>query len=215
MMFEDRIDAGRQLAKALKLYRTRDVVVLALLRGGVPVAVEIARELGAPLDVLIVRKVGVPYQPELGMGAVMDGFYMITVRNDDIIRSHGISEEEFQNECTKEMEEIERRRRRYFGKQVPIDIVGRTVILVDDGIATGATVRAAILGLRQAGPGKIVLAVPVGASETIEALRQDVDEVVCLEEPVALDAISSHYGDFPQLTDHEVLELMSCAITAR
>ncbi|WP_436120071.1 phosphoribosyltransferase [Phyllobacterium sp. LjRoot231] len=214
-MFEDRIDAGRQLAKALKLYRTRDVVVLALLRGGVPVAVEIARELGAPLDVLIVRKVGVPYQPELGMGAVMDGFYMITVRNDDIIRSHGISEEEFQNECTKEMEEIERRRRRYFGKQVPIDIVGRTVILVDDGIATGATVRAAILGLRQAGPGKIVLAVPVGASETIEALRQDVDEVVCLEEPVALDAISSHYGDFPQLTDHEVLELMSCAITAR
>ncbi|CAN7405354.1 phosphoribosyltransferase family protein [Phyllobacterium sp. LjRoot231] len=209
MMFEDRVDAGKQLAKALKGYRSPDVIVLALPRGGVPVAVEIARELGAPLDVLIVRKVGVPYQPELAMGAVMDGSHAVTVRNDDVIRSYGISEEEFQNECAKEMEEIDRRRRQYFGRRVPIDIVGRTVILVDDGIATGATVRAAIVGLRQAGPRKIVLAVPVGASETIEALRQDVDEMVCLEEPAALDAISLHYGDFPQLTDDEILESIS------
>ena len=210
-MFEDRVDAGRQLAKALKHYRNQDVVVLALPRGGVPVAAEIARTLGAPLDVLVVRKVGVPYRPELAMGAVMDGSQMITVRNDDVIRSYGISEEEFQNQCTKEIEEIDCRRRRYSGDRVPIDIAGRMVLLVDDGIATGATVRAAILGLRQAGPRMIILAVPVGASETIEALRQDVDEIVCLEEPSALDAISSHYGDFPQLTDDEVLELMSSA----
>ncbi|WP_436117544.1 phosphoribosyltransferase [Phyllobacterium sp. LjRoot231] len=210
-MFEDRVDAGEQLAKALNHYRNRDVVVLALPRGGVPVAAEIARTLGAPLDVLVVRKVGVPYRPELAMGAVMDGSQTITVRNDDVIRSYGISEEEFQNQCTKEIEEIDRRRRRYSGDRVPIDTAGRIVLLVDDGIATGATVRAAILGLRQAGPRMIILAVPVGASETIEALRQDVDEIVCLEEPAALDAISSHYGDFPQLTDNEVLELMSSA----
>jgi len=208
-MFEDRVDAGKQLAKALKHYRNQDVVVLALPRGGVPVAVEIARELSAPLDVLIVRKVGVPYRPELAMGAVMSGSHMITVRNDDVIRSYGISNEEFQNECTREMEEIDRRRRRYFGERVSIDIVGRTVILVDDGVATGATVRAAILGLKEAGAHKIVLAVPVGASETIEELRQDVDDVVCLEEPVALEAIGAHYGDFSQLTDHEMLELIS------
>ena len=110
-MFEDRVDAGRQLAKALKRYRNQDVVVLALPRGGVPVAAEIARTLGAPLDVLVVRKVGVPYRPELAMGAVMGGSQMITVRNDDVIRSYGISEEEFQNQCTKEIEEIDCRRR--------------------------------------------------------------------------------------------------------
>lgn len=208
-MFEDRTDAGKQLAQVLKRYHASDVVVLALPRGGVPVAAEIARELGAPLDILIVRKVGVPYRPELAMGAVMDGSQIMTVRNDDVIRSHGISEEEFQNECTKAIEEIDRRRHRYSGKRAPIDIAARTVILVDDGIATGATVRVAILALKEHRPRSIIVAVPVGASETVEALRQDVDAVVCLEEPVALEAVGAHYGDFPQVTDQEVLEWLS------
>lgn len=210
-MFEDRIDAGRQLAKALQHYHNQEVVVLALPRGGVPVAAEIASALQAPLDVLIVRKIGVPYRPELAMGAVMDCADMVTIRNDDIIRGYGISEEQFQDECTKAMAEIDRRHRQYLGKQAPIDIKGRAVILVDDGIATGATVRAGVLGLKQSGPRTIILAVPVGAKEAIDALRQDVDEVVCLEEPAALDAIGSHYSDFPQLTDHDVLKLLASA----
>jgi putative phosphoribosyl transferase len=207
-MFEDRADAGKQLANALKQYRSQDVVVLALPRGGVAVAVEVASELGAPLDLLIVRKVGVPYQPELAMGAVMDGSHPIVVRNDDVIHSSGTSEEAFQRECTEELKEIERRRARYFEKNVPVDVAGRTVILVDDGIATGATARAAILGLQQRKPRKIILAVPVGANETMEALRHEVDEVICLEAPAALEAIGFHYGDFPQLTDEEVIEIL-------
>jgi putative phosphoribosyl transferase len=207
-MFEDRADAGRQLANALRGYRTKDVVVLALPRGGVAVAVEVAKVLGAPLGLLIVRKVGVPYRPELAMGAVMDGSHPIVVRNDDVIHSCGISEEEFQRECTGELKEIERRRALYFGNKVPIDIAGRAVILVDDGIATGATVRVAILGLRQCKPRKIILAVPVGANDTMDVIRHEVDEAVCLEEPAALEAIGFHYGDFPQLTDEEVIEIL-------
>jgi putative phosphoribosyl transferase len=213
-MFEDRADAGRQLANALRRYRSNDVVVLALPRGGVAVAVEVANKLGAPLDLLVVRKVGVPYEPELAMGAVMDGSHPIKVRNDDVIHSSGISEEQFQSECTEELKEIERRRALYFAKKAPIDIAGRTVILVDDGIATGATARVAILGLRQRKPRKIILAVPVGANETMEAIRHEVDEVVCLEEPAALAAIGFHYGDFPQLTDEEVIEILKLSQSA-
>jgi putative phosphoribosyl transferase len=153
-MFEDRADAGKQLANALEQYRRQDVVVLALPRGGVAVAAEIASELGAPLDLVIVRKVGVPYHQELAMGAVTDGSHPTVVRNDDVIHSSGLSEEEFQRECTDELQEIERRRAFYFGSKIPIDIAGRTVILVDDGIATGATARVAILGLQQRKPRK-------------------------------------------------------------
>ncbi|UXN66581.1 phosphoribosyltransferase family protein (plasmid) [Phyllobacterium sp. A18/5-2] len=213
-MFEDRTDAGKQLAKALKLYRGQDVVVLALPRGGAAVAVEVASALGAPLDLLIVRKVGVPYHQELAMGAVMDGSNPIVVRNDDVIHSSGISEDEFQRECTKEFQEIERRRALYFGHKVPIAVAGRTVILVDDGIATGATARAAILGLQQRKPRRIVLAVPVGANDTMEMLREAIDEVVCLEEPAALEAIGFHYVDFPQLTEKEVMEILKRSRTS-
>lgn len=208
-MFEDRADAGRQLANALKQYRSPDVVVLALPRGGVAVAVAVANELGAPLDLIIVRKVGVPYQPELAMGAVMDGSHPIIVRNDDVFQSSGVSEEVFQSECAEELKEIDRRRALYLGNKVPINVTGRTVILVDDGIATGASVRVAILGLHQWKPRKVILAVPVGANDTMEALRHEVDEVVCLEEPAALQAIGSHYGDFPQLTDEEVMDALA------
>ncbi len=208
-MFEDRADAGRQLANALKQYRNQDVVVLALPRGGVEVAVEVANELGAPLDLIIVRKVGVPYQPELAVGAVMDGSHPVMVRNEEVFLSSGVSEEIFQNECTEELKEIERRRALYLGNKVPIDVTGRTVILVDDGIATGASARAAILGLQQRKPRKVILAVPVGANETMEALRHEVDEVVCLEEPAVLQAIGFHYGDFTQLTDEEVMHALA------
>ncbi|MEK1891013.1 MAG: phosphoribosyltransferase family protein [Phyllobacterium sp.] len=208
-MFEDRADAGRQLAKALKEYQNQDVVVLALPRGGVAVAVEVANELVAPLDLIIVRKVGVPYQPELAMGAVIDGSHPLVVRNDDVFYSSGVSEEVFQRECAEELKEIERRRAVYFGKRAPIDVAGRTVILVDDGIATGATARVAILGLQQRKPRKVILAVPVGATETMEALRHEVEEVVCLEEPAALEAIGFHYGYFPQLSDEEVMQALA------
>jgi len=210
-MFEDRADAGRQLANALKQYRNQDVVVLAMPRGGVAVAVEVANELGAPLDLIIVRKVGIPYQPELAMGAVMDGAHPVIVRNDDVFRSSGVSEEVFQSECAEELKEIDRRRALYFAKKGLINVTGRTVILVDDGIATGASARVAILGLQQWKPRKVILAVPVGATETMEALRHEVDEVVCLEEPAALEAIGSHYDDFPQLTDEEVVHALASA----
>lgn len=214
-MFEDRADAGKQLANALKQYRRQDVVVLALPRGGVAVAAEVASDLGAPLDLVIVRKVGVPYHQELAMGAVMDGSHPIVVRNDDVIHSSGLSEEEFQRECTEELQEIERRRALYFGNKIPIDIAGRTVILVDDGIATGATARVAILGLQQRKPRKIILAVPVGANDTMETLRRDIDEVICLEEPATLVAIGFHYGDFAQLTDEEVIEILKRSRTTQ
>lgn len=208
-MFEDRADAGRQLANALKQYRNQDVVVLALPRGGVEVAVEVANELGVPLDLIIVRKVGVPYQPELAMGAVMDGSHPVMVRNEEVFLSSGVSEEIFQNECTEELKEIDRRRALYLGNKVPLDVAGRTVIIVDDGIATGASARVAILGLQQRKPRKVILAVPVGANETMEALRHEVDEVVCLEEPAVLQAIGFHYGDFTQLTDEEVMHALA------
>ncbi len=208
-MFENRADAGRQLANALKHYRNQDVVVLALPRGGVPVAVEIAKELDAPLSVIIVRKVGVPYQPELAMGAVADGAAPVIVRNDDVLRRCGVSEDVFQNVCAKELKEIERRSALYLGKKSPINVKGRIVILVDDGIATGASVRVAILRLQQRKPRKIVLAVPVGASETLEALSREVDAVVCLEEPLMLQAIGCHYRDFAQLTNEEVMDTLS------
>ncbi|MBB3146817.1 putative phosphoribosyltransferase [Phyllobacterium trifolii] len=208
-MFDDRADAGRQLANALKQYRNQDVVVLALPRGGVAVAAEIANELGAPLDLIIVRKVGVPYQPELAMGAVMDGSHPIIVRNDDVFQRSGVSEELFQSECAEELKEIDRRRALYCGGAVPINVTGRTVVLVDDGIATGASARVAIRGLQQRKPRKVILAVPVGATETMEALRHEVDEVVCLEEPAALDAIGFHYHDFSQLTDEEVMHSLA------
>jgi putative phosphoribosyl transferase len=214
-MFQDRADAGKQLANALQQYRDQDVVVLALPRGGVAVAAEVASELGASLDLLIVRKVGVPYHQELAMGAVIDGSHPIVVRNDDVIYSSGLSEEEFQRQCTKELQEIERRRILYFGNNNPIDITGRTAILIDDGVATGATARAAILGLHERKPRKIILAVPVAADDTMETLRHDVDEVICLEKPATLEAISFHYGDFSQLTDEDVIAILKRSRTTQ
>ncbi len=205
MPFTDRSDAGRRLADALEEWRGRDTVILALPRGGVPVATEVARRLEAPLDLLLVRKIGVPSQPELAMGAVVDGSDPIVVRNEDVIRASDIGEETFQTVCRREHEELERRRKRYLGDRTPLDIKGRTAIVIDDGIATGATVRAAIRGLRRRDPAAIVVAVPVAPPDAVAALRAEADEVVCLEQPAFFGAIGAFYDDFLQLTDEEVI----------
>ena len=204
MPFLDRADAGRQLARALASYKDRAPVVLALPRGGLPVAAEIAAALAAPLDVVLVRKVGLPEQPELAMGAVVDGDEPIVVRNDDVIAAGGVSEREFEAACARELAEIERRRRRFVGDRGRAPIAGRAAIVVDDGVATGATARAALRAIRKRGPKTLVLAVPVAARDTIEELRSEVDVVVCLEAPRYFDAVGAFYADFRQVSDEEV-----------
>lgn len=209
MSFVDRTEAGRRLAEALDAYVGKEAVVLALPRGGVPVAAEVASRLGAPLDLLIVRKIGVPYQPELAMGAVVDGEAPVVVRNEDVIRKADITRAEFDRVCDHELAEIERRRARYLAGRQPVDIVGRTVIVVDDGIATGATVRAAIRGLRRKKPAEIVLAVPVAPPDTVAMLETEADRVVCLEQPSFFQAIGLHYRDFRQVSDEEVIATLA------
>jgi putative phosphoribosyl transferase len=206
--FIDRSDAGRRLAHALVEYKNQQPVVLALPRGGVPVAAEIAIALQAPLDLILVRKLGVPIQPELAMGAVVDGGSPLVVRNDDVIRIACIEEPEFEGVCNRELSEIERRRQRYLGARERVDVAGRTAIVVDDGIATGATMRAALRATRQRNPAKLVLAVPVAPTDAIAAMRQEADDVVCLEDYEAFGAIGLYYSDFRQLSDDEVVETL-------
>ncbi len=167
MSFENRQHAGRQLAQALASYKDHDPVVLALPRGGVPVAAEVAAELDAPLDLILVRKIGVPSQPELAMGAVVDGAKPLVVRNEDVIALAGVSEVEFKKVCDEELAEIERRRQRYLGHSARAEVEGKTAIVIDDGIATGATTRAALRATRQRKPKKLVLGVPVAPTETL------------------------------------------------
>lgn len=209
MSFADRTDAGRRLAGALEAYAGKDVVVLALPRGGVPVAAEVASRLGAPLDLLIVRKIGVPYQPELAMGAVVDGAAPVVVRNEDVIRGADVSQAEFDRVRDRELAEIERRRARYLAGRRPVEVAGKTLIVVDDGIATGATVRAAIKGLRRKKPAEIVLAVPVAPPDTVAMLENEADRVVCLEQPPFFQAIGLHYRDFRQVSDEEVMATLA------
>lgn len=209
MPFLDRTDAGRRLATALAGYRQQRPVVLALPRGGVPVAAEVAQALAAPLDLLIVRKLGVPWHRELAMGAVVNGGDPIVVRNDDVIRSAGITEADIAAVSKQELAEIERRRRRYLGDRSPVDVAGCTAIIVDDGIATGATIRAALKATRLRKPAKRVLAVPVAPTDTIDALRADADDVVCLERYEPFGAISLYYDDFRQVADDEVMEILA------
>lgn len=205
MPFRNRADAGRKLAAALAAYKDERPVVLALPRGGVPVAAEVASALDAPLDLVLVRKLGVPIQPELAMGAVVDGSAPIIVRNEDVIRLTGVSEEDMQAVCAEELAEIERRRDRYLGARARLDIAGRVAIVVDDGIATGATTRAALRALRLRGPKKLVLAVPVAPTETLAAMREEADDVVCLEDYADFGAIGFFYADFRQVSDAEVI----------
>lgn len=209
MPFANRAEAGTRLADALDAYSGTDVVVLALPRGGVPVAAEIASRLGAPLDLLIVRKIGVPSQPELAMGAVVDGAAPVVVRNDDVIRAAGVTQAEFARVRDRELAEIERRRARYLAGRSPVEVGGRTLIVVDDGVATGATVRAALRGLRAKDPREIVLAIPVAPPDTVARLEEEADRVVCLEQPSPFWSIGEHYRDFSQLSDEEVIETLA------
>lgn len=205
MPFRDRSDAGRRLARALSAYKGQDAVVFALPRGGAPVAAVIAAELHAPLDLVLVRKIGVPYQPELAMGAIADGGEAVAVRNEDVIGLAGVSEEEFETVCAKERAEIERRRKLYLGARARPDAAGRVAIVVDDGVATGATTRAALRAVRALRPSKLVLAVPVAPTDTLEALREEADEIVCLEHYRDFGAIGFFYADFRQISDDEVI----------
>jgi predicted phosphoribosyltransferase len=209
MPFRNRADAGRKLAARLAAYKDERPVVLALPRGGVPVAAEVAAALGAPLDLVLVRKLGVPVQPELAMGAVVDGDAPIVVRNEDVIRLTGVTEEEVQAVCAEELAEIERRRERYLGTRARVDIAGRVAIVIDDGIATGATTRAALRALRRRGPKKLILAVPVAPTETLAAMREEADEVVCLEDYADFGAIGFFYADFRQTSDSEVIAALA------
>jgi len=206
--FRNRADAGRLLADKLAAYAGRpDVLVLALPRGGVPVAFEAARVLGAPLDVFLVRKLGVPGKEELAMGAVATGG--VRVLNDEIVRGLDIPENVMNAVVAKELEELARRERLYRGGRAPPNVDGKTVILVDDGLATGATMRAAVQALKQQQPGRIVVAVPAAPRDTCEALKAEADDVVCVITPEPFFAVGSWYDDFAQTTDVEVRDLLA------
>jgi putative phosphoribosyl transferase len=209
MPFIDRTDAGRRLAKALARYKGQHPIVLALPRGGVPVAAEVAAALDAPLDLILVRKIGVPFQPELAMGAVVDGAEPVIVRNEEVIRLTGVSESEFNAIRDQELAEIERRRKRYLGNRPHPQIAGRIVIVVDDGIATGATTRAALRATRMRTPSKVLLAVPVAPTDTLKELRGEADDIVCLEDYESFGAIGLFYSDFSQVSDTEVIEILA------
>lgn len=209
MSFIDRSDAGRKLAQALLTYKDQQPVILALLRGGVPVAAEVAAALDAPLDLLLVRKIGVPMQPELAMGAVVNGGAPVIVRNEDVIQLTGIDEAEFDAIRDRELAEIERRRSLYLGNRAPVDVAGRIAIVVDDGVATGATTRAALRATRIRKPSKLVLAIPVAPTDMLVALREEADDVICLEDHEAFGAIGFYYADFRQLSDQEVKKILA------
>lgn len=206
-VFEDREDAGRQLAARLSHYAGRkDVVVLALPRGGVPVGYEVARALDAPFDLLMVRKLGLPGQEELAMGAIASGG--VRVLNDELVRMAGVPPIVIERIANEEKRELERREREYRGDRAPLEVEGRTVILVDDGVATGSTLRAAVAALRSRNPARIVVAVPTAAFSACEKLAEVADEVVCLTTPEPFFAISLSYRSFPQLTDDDVRRML-------
>lgn len=209
MSFQDRADAGRQLARALAGYMGQQPVVLALPRGGVSVAAEVAAALDAPLDVILVRKIGVPFQPELAMGAVVVGDEPLIVRNEAVIRHAGIGEAAFQAVCDSELAEIERRRQRYLGGRERIEVAGRSAIVIDDGIATGATMRAALRATRLRKPKKLILAVPVAPTDSLAVMRREADEIVCLEAHPDLGAIGYYYSDFRAVPDEVVIALLA------
>lgn len=206
--FASREDAGRQLASRLKTLGIKDPVVLALPRGGVPVAAEVARELNAPLDVILVRKIGVPGQPELAAAAIVDGERPDLVLNDSVMNMLGLTRADLDGAAKAQLQEIERRRKLYIGERQPISVKGRSAIIVDDGIATGTTARAALQALRRREPRTLILAVPVGAPDALAELATQADQVISLESPPGFYAIGQFYSDFHQLEDDEVMDLL-------
>jgi putative phosphoribosyl transferase len=210
-VFEDRADAGRELAAALLQLKDEQPIVLALPRGGVPVAFEVAGALSAPLDVVLVRKIGAPRQKELGLGAVVDGPHPQIVLNEDVVRVVQPGDEYIRAEAGREIAEIERRRKLYRQGRPPLDVRRRTVIVVDDGIATGGTMKAVLKALRELQPKKLVLAVPVAPADSIAELSPLADDVVVLAMPEPFYAVGAHYRDFTQTSDEEVIDLLSRA----
>ena len=212
--YRDRREAGRYLAKKLADYAGRsDVLVLALPRGGVPVAYEVARALGSPLDVFLVRKLGVPGHEELAMGAIASGGLVLL--NQEMVRALGIGSNLINDVISTQRTELERRDRQYRGDRPPPDVRGKTVILIDDGLATGASMRAAIAALRQQHPARIVVAVPIAAPSTCAELGEEVDEIVCARTPEPFRAVGLWYDDFTQTTDEEVRDLLGRAREGR
>ena len=213
MMFDDRVDAGRRLGARLRDLRDEPVVVLGLPRGGVPVAAEVARALGAPLDVIVVRKLGVPFQPELGMGAVgEDG---VRVINPEIVRGAGVSADELAAAEARERAEVARRARRYRGQRPRRALDGRTAVIVDDGVATGSTARAACQIARALGAARVVLAVPVAPPGWQDRIGLDADEMISVVTPTPFHGIGQFYADFSQTTDEEVVARLSPPAKAR
>ena len=211
MFYRNRRDAGRRLARELTRFKRDEPIILALPRGGVVVAEEIADALDAPLDLILVRKIGVPFQPELAMGAVVDGRHPHIIRNEEIIADAGISEDVFERVCEAELMEIDRRRKLYLTDRPRALVRDRVAIVVDDGIATGATTRAALEAIRDRKPAKLVLAVPVAPTSTLEELDGLADEIVCLQSHEPFYAIGLYYDDFRQVTDSEVIDILSKA----
>ena len=211
MKFADRSDAGRRLAGKLMHFKERRPVILALPRGGVAIGFEIAQALGAPLDIVLVRKIGVPWEPELAVGAVTDGATPETFMDWDLAADLEVPESYLEEERARQLAEIERRRETYCANRPPAEIREHTAIVVDDGIATGATMRVALRAMRSRGPSHLVVAVPVAPPDTLAELSKTADEMVCLETPIGLGAIGFYYRDFHQMTDAEVTELLARA----
>ncbi|NKK59194.1 phosphoribosyltransferase [Rhizobium leguminosarum bv. viciae] len=205
-MFNDRQDAGRRLASALLRYRNQDVVIVGLPRGGVPVALEIAKVLDAPMTMIFVRKIGVPGAPEVAMGAVVDGARPYVLMNGDIIHRLGISDDVFQSAMEEELKEIARRKALFKAVVAGVDLEGKIVMLVDDGIATGATMTAAAVAIQQYGVERLVIAVPVAPRSVIANLEDKVEDVICLEAASSFRAVGDVYHHFPQLSDDDVID---------
>ena len=208
-LFRDRSDAGRRLAQRLLHLKGSNPLVLALPRGGVPVAIEIAKALSAPLDLLLVRKIGVPWQPELAAGAVLDGETPRMVVNEDVVRSAGVPLSDIEEIAKQEIREIERRRKLWLSGRPRVRVAGHCAIVVDDGIATGATTRVALRAMRAEKASRVVLAVPVAPPDAIEALKRDCDEAVVIATPEDFVAVGIYYQDFRQLEDDDVRALLN------
>lgn len=208
MRFRDRAEAGRLLLDRLKETDLENAVVIALPRGGLPVGAVIAEGMGVPLDVILVRKVGAPMQPELAVAAVTDGEEMQITVNEDIKAELGLSDEEIEELARRQLPEIERRRAAYYEGRKPTPLAGKTVIVVDDGVATGATVNSALRLIRKQKPGRLILALPVAPADAIARLERHADEVICLSTPVPFYAVGAHYANFDQVDDAEVIETL-------
>jgi putative phosphoribosyl transferase len=213
LRYADRAEAGRLLAQSLGRHRDQPCVIYALPRGGVPIGYEIARALKAPLDLMLVRKIGVPFQPELAMGAVADGEPPVVVLNDDIVAAIGPGKELIAEATARECTEIARRRALYLGGRAPLSAAGRVAIVVDDGLATGATARAALRALKRQKPSRLILAIPVAPAETVAALKAEADEIVCPQIVEDFIAVGAYYRNFRQVEDDEVKRLLVAAAT--